>query len=177
MKLVNNLKNYYSNNKLSVLSILGLLSSVFIISLLIINLAPITNCAGITIEYSIEIFIMIYIGVAALLIFFILFAVLLKLIEYKIQQDKEENKITRDIPWFNIIFTLLVFLFTILFPLYQLYSGKIIICGSIPEITLTLYLIALSIYIVVFALLVLFIVFIEKLLVSVYNIIKKNTKK
>ena len=103
--------------------------------------------------------------------------ILIKSIKDKIQQNKEENKFIRDVSWFNIIFVTLVVLFTALFPLYQLYSGNILICGVTPEITMSIYLLTLAIYIVGFALGLLFITFIEKLLVSVYNIVKRKVDK
>ena len=176
MKL-NNLKNYYNNNKTDILTIIGFFAIVFTVSLLIIEFASITNCIGVPLKRTLELFTVIFIGVTALLIFFILFMILIKSIKDKIQQNKEENEFIRTVPWFNIIFATLVVLFTALFPLYQLYHGNILICGVTPEITMSIYLLTLAIYIVGFALGLLFITFIEKLLVRIYEYIKKKISK
>ena len=79
--------------------------------------------------------------------------------------------------WFNIIFIISVFLIFALFPLYKLYSGNILICGVVPEITMSIYLVILAIYIIVLLLILLFITFIEKLLISMYNIVKRKIDK
>lgn len=176
-EIYNNLKNYYKNNKQDILTISGFFCLVFTITLLVTELSPITNCSGIPLERTLELFTVTFIGVTAISVFFIMSVVLLKLIKDKIQQNKEENKFIRDVSWFNIIFITSVFLIFALFPLYQLYSGNILICGVVPEITMSIYLVTLAIYIIVFALYLLFVTFIEKLLISVYNIVKRKVDK
>lgn len=174
--IFNNFLNYYNNNRQNILTVFGFLVLVCTISVLI-TLMPITNCAGLPLEITLELYIIIFIGVAALLSFFILSIIVLTLIKNKIQQNKETNKFIRDVPWFNIIFINLVFLFFALLPLYQLYSGNILICGVVPEITMPLYLFVLSIYIIFFMLSLVFITFIETLIVRIYEYIKKKIDK
>lgn len=173
-EIYNNLKNYYKNNKQDILTISGFFCLVFTITLLVTELSPITNCSGLPLEITLGLYIIIFIGVAALLSFFILSIIVLILIKKKIQQNKEENKFIRDMSWFNIIFITSVFLIFALFPLYQLYSGKVLLCGINPEITMSIYLAILAIYIIVFALCFLFATLIEKLLISVYNMVKRK---
>jgi amino acid transporter len=176
-EIYNNLKNYYKNNKQDILTISGFFCLVFTITLLVTELSPITNCSGIPLERTLELFTVTFIGVTALSVFFISFMILIKLIKDKIQQNKEENKFIRTVSWFNIIFITSVFLIFALFPLYQLYSGNILICGVVPEITMQIYLFVLSIYIIFSIILLMFVTFIENLLISVYNIIKRKVDK
>ncbi len=177
VELINNLKNYYKNNKQDILTVLGFFGLVFTITLLVTELSPITNCSGIPLERTLELFTVIFIGVTALSVFFIIFAVLLKLIKDKIQQNNEGNEIMKNVPWFSIVFITLIFLFTALFPLYQLYSGNVLLCGVNPEITMSVYLGILAICIIIFALCFLFATLIEKLLISVYNMVKRKINK
>lgn len=174
--IFNNLKNYYNNNKQNILIIFGFLVLVCTISVLI-TLMPITNCAGLPLEITLELYIIIFILVAALLSFFILSIIVLILIKNKIQQNKETNKFIRDVSWSNIIFINLVFIFFALFPLYRLYSGNVLICGVVPEITMPLYLFVLSTYTIFYIILLMFITFIETLIVRIYEYIKKKIDK
>ena len=176
-EIYNNLKNYYKNNKQDILTISGFFCLVFTITLLVTELSPITNCSGTPLERTLELFTVTFIGLTAISVFFIMSVVLLKLIKDKIQQNKEENKFIRDVSWFNIIFITSVFLIFALFPLYQLYSGNILICGVVPEITMPLYLFVLSIYIIFSIILLMFITFIETLIVRIYEYIKKKIDK
>lgn len=176
-EIYNNLKNYYKNNKPGILTISGFFCLVFTITLLVTELSPITNCSGIPLERTLELFTVTFIGVTALSVFFIMSVVLLKLIKDKIQQNNEGNEIMKNVPWFSIVFIALIFLFTALFPLYQLYSGNVLLCGINPEITMSIYLAILAIYIIVFALCFLFATLIEKLLISVYNMVKRKIDK
>ena len=176
-EIYNNLKNYYKNNKQDILTISGFFCLVFTITLLVTELSPITNCSGITLERTLELFTVTFIGVTALSVFFIMSVVLLKLIKDKIQQNNEGNEIMKNVPWFSIVFIALIFLFTALFPLYQLYSGNVLLCGINPEITMSIYLAILAIYIIVFTLCFLFATLIEKLLISIYNMVKRKIDK
>ncbi len=176
-EIFNNLKNYYNNNKTDILTVLGFFAVVFTISILVIEFASITNCSGIPLERTLELFTVIFIGVTALSVFFIMSVVLLELIKDKIQQNNEGNEIMKNVPWFSIVFIALIFLFTALFPLYQLYSGNVLLCGINPEITMQIYLFVLSIYIIFSIILLMFITFIEMLLVRIYEYIKKKISK
>ena len=176
-EIYNNLKNYYKNNKQDILTISGFFCLVFTITLLVTELSPITNCSGIPLERTLELFTVTFIGVTAISVFFIMSVVLLKLIKDKIQQNNEGNEIMKNVPWFSIVFIALIFLFTALFPLYQLYSGNVLLCGINPEITMSIYLVILAIYIIFSIILLMFITFIEMLLVRIYEYIKKKISK